>query len=145
MKQLLFILLSFIMATAVFAQDKPLPRSNMVSADNTPSIPVFKDASKPITINHTQPNFMIELPANPTTGYSWFTVSYDSNLLNLVGQKYIAPEPAIPGKGGVTRWTFNVKPQALKAAFATKIILLYARPWEIQKGQQTAFVVVTQP
>lgn len=52
--------------------------------------------------------FDIVLPSNSSTGYRWNILpGLDANLLELVGQNYIAEQPVIPGSGGVEVWTFR--------------------------------------
>ena len=69
----------------------------------------------------------VELPSNPTTGYSWSTVSSGQSHLALVSTAYLAAEKSkgIVGSGGVATWTFK----ALEAG-SLKMTFSYARSWE---------------
>ena len=72
-------------------------------------------------------NFVIELEANPTTGYQW-EVQLDSNYLQLDKREYVpdAPEDeALVGSGGYELFHFSV----LKSG-ETEIIFTHLRPWE---------------
>jgi len=52
--------------------------------------------------------FDIVLPSNSSTGYRWDILpELDVNLLELIGQNYIAEQPVMPGSGGVEVWTFR--------------------------------------
>lgn len=139
----LLLLVTTLLSTAqpIYAEDNAIPASTMVTAQEPENVNV--DAAKTIFVTHAKPDFVIKLPANPTTGYSWFTQHYDDRLLTLKKQTYVAPSPAIPGKGGFTVWQFQANPSAFDASYVSEIKLIYARPWELDKGQVTAFKIVT--
>ena len=75
----------------------------------------------------------IELPSNPTTGYSWSYVSSKRCLLGIVATVYRSAEKpkAVVGSGGVDTWKFK----ALEVG-SLKLTFNYARPWE--KGEPPA-------
>ncbi|MBN1124127.1 MAG: protease inhibitor I42 family protein [Sedimentisphaerales bacterium] len=69
----------------------------------------------------------LELPANPSTGYSWRLVGAMPFLLRPVARKY---EPAqqsgsIIGAGGTEIWTFRADETG-----QADMTVEYARPWE---------------
>jgi inhibitor of cysteine peptidase len=68
---------------------------------------------------------VVELPSNPTTGFSW-TVA-DGGPLTQVGEAEYATEaaPDVVGAGGTETFTFDAK----KAGSGT-LTLEYRRPWE---------------
>jgi len=88
-------------------------------------------------LSKKNPVYVLQLPSNPTTGYSWFLLSYDHNLLTLNSHRFVPPAKQIPGAGGHEEWTFVITHAALSGSYVTHIRLIYARPWEIQKGIQT--------
>ncbi|MCW5590059.1 MAG: protease inhibitor I42 family protein [Legionellales bacterium] len=141
----LLIILSLLFAINGFA-DESIARSELVSAATPPN--VYHDAAKTIVLTKENKQIIIEQKANPTTGYSWFTVSYPSNLLSLDKQVFIAPKTSMPGKPGVTRWYFTVNPTIFNASYVGEIKLLYAKPWEIGqalvKQKPLIFYVITQ-
>jgi inhibitor of cysteine peptidase len=64
----------------------------------------------------------IELPENPTTGYIWqYTVN--ENIVEVIGDNYVAPEDPIPGRGG----TRTLK---LRVAGSGEFDMDYVQPWE---------------
>ena len=80
--------------------------------------------------------FIIQLNANPTTGYEWNLENYDKlkkvTTNSTEGQGYYIPdkvESGITGFGGVERYFFNAVRNG-----AQKIRLSYRRPWESQSG-----------
>ncbi len=85
-------------------------------------------------ITKNNPTLNLTLPSNPTTGYSWFLISYNKSLLNLIGHKYTTSNnnKKLVGAGGYEAWKFRATRAALKAPHITYIKLAYARPWEIK-------------
>lgn len=67
----------------------------------------------------------VNLPSNPTTGYSWAIEKIDENVLALVNDVYTPDQPVIPGRGGIQTLTFK----AIKTGTAP-VELKYWRPWE---------------
>lgn len=104
----------------------------------------FSHPSKPIVLNSTKPEFSIRLKSNRTTGYSWFMISHDAKLVRIMGSKYIKPNSKRMGEPGMSVWTFRMLPEAFKVQHATKIRLLYARPWEMKKGKVVTFIIVSR-
>lgn len=78
-------------------------------------------------------HFVINLPSNPTTGYQWSVVSYDTNLLSLAGTKYQADQKGLIGGGGQTFYTFTLNQGKFYPA-QTVLTFKYARPWEHKEG-----------
>lgn len=92
-----------------------------------------------------KPIYTLRLNSNPTTGYSWFLVSYPNNLLTVVSHQYTPPKTQMPGAGGVEVWQFQANEDAFSAPRVIKITMMYARPWEINDQSPTqSFYVVTQ-
>lgn len=69
--------------------------------------------------------FVIALPANPTTGYSW-QADVDGAYLALLSQEF---EPSGPGVGAGGREAFRFRP--LQPG-STGLRFHYRRPWERQ-------------
>lgn len=104
----------------------------------------FSDPAKSILVAKTNPQFTITLASNPTTGYSWHLLNYDKQLITLVNHAYQRPTKDMPGAGGKEVWTFKVKDTGFIAPHASKITLLYARPWNIKdNSKQVEFTVAT--
>lgn len=98
-------------------------------------------ANGTLTVDH--PIYTLQLNSNPTTGYSWFLVSYPADLLSITKHEYIPPKTNMAGAGGYEMWVFTAKPEAFVAPRAIKIQMVYARPWEVndQMTSQTFYVV----
>ncbi len=86
---------------------------------------------------------IIELKANPTTGYSWAAEpAADAAILELKSKKFLTSAQLNPemqplvGQGGVTTFTYRVA-GAGKAA----ISLVYRRPWEKDVKPEKTFGV----
>ena len=102
----------------------------------------FNDPAKPIMVGKTAPTFTIKLRSNPTTGFSWFLVGYDSNLIQPISHKYYAPDTKLVGAGGYEKWVFKVKPEAFNVPQVTNIQFAYTRPWNLENYKPTIFKVV---
>ncbi len=70
---------------------------------------------------------VVELPANPTTGYTWDVGEVDTNILKQVGQTEYnsSSSTPMPGQGGTQTLRF----QAI-APGKTTLKLIYHRPFE---------------
>ena len=90
-------------------------------------------ASEPLSINvdKRQSSFVINLPANPTTGYQWSVVQFDKDLLTLSSSAYQKPDNHLIGAGGHMLYTFTLNSGKNYPDF-TKFVFKYARPWEKQ-------------
>ena len=92
-----------------------------------------------------QPIYTLHLKSNPTTGYSWFVVSYPDKYVKLTKHAYLPPSSKLMGAGGYDLWQFSATPAAFLAPRVIKIRLMYARPWEINsKTPVQTFYAVTQ-
>ena len=115
------------------------------ASTETTKLSPYSDPSKSIIVTKANPQFIITLASNRTTGYSWHLLSYNNQLLTLVDHKYQAPQQAMPGAGGQEVWTFKVNDTGFIAPQVSKIDLLYARPWNLKdNSKQIEFKVVTQ-
>lgn len=82
-----------------------------------------------IHVNAKNPQFVVTLPANPSTGYSWTITSYDTKLLKVTGSKYVGPKVRRIGAGGQMQFTFTLNkgmsyPKTMQLAFT------YSRTWD---------------
>jgi inhibitor of cysteine peptidase len=100
-------------------------------ADNTNNV---KQTSG-IMLSKSNPVYTLQLASNPTTGYSWYIVSYDDNLLELTSHAFQAPKKGMIGAGGTEAWKFKATDAAFQAPCFTTIKMIYARPWELTAGK----------
>jgi inhibitor of cysteine peptidase len=123
----------FAMSQFVFAKD--------ISEDQ-----VYTQDKLGITVIGTKPQFVIKLKSNPTTGYSWYLRSYDTNLITPVKHEYEPPaDKNLVGAGGYEIWTFHVKSTAFIVPQQTMVRFVYDRPWEsVDQATQVVFKVSTQ-
>ncbi len=66
----------------------------------------------------------VELPENPSTGYSW-SYSIDSSVAEIVEDSFVPPENPIPGAGGM-------RLLKLKVIGSGELNMSYERSWEKQ-------------
>jgi len=69
--------------------------------------------------------FIVILPSNPTTGYSWQFERGDPSVCSIVGNRYEGSETGRVGAGGYELWTFRATGHG-----RTQGVLNYVRPWE---------------
>jgi inhibitor of cysteine peptidase len=103
---------------------------------------MWGNAADTMTINvaANSPQFVVNLPANPTTGYRWSLVRYDKNSVQLIGSNYQAPKTKLIGAGGTMTFTFApIKGKSYPSS--TKMAFKYARPWEPASGSVKNVVV----
>jgi len=112
--------------------------------DNTMNTAVASEQQR-IIVKATRPEFTLRLDANPTTGYCWSVKQYDTRLLTLINNEFLAPEGDRMGAGGIEVWTFKVNAIAFATPTTTKITMEYARPWEKQAGTKQSFTIVIKP
>jgi len=88
-------------------------------------VPKYTDSGGTIE-TQVDSRFMLVLPSNPTTGYSWqLAEPVKATIVRLYSSSYWEPMPPVPGKGGEERWTFQGTGKG-----QTTIKLIYVRPWE---------------
>ncbi|KTD67360.1 MULTISPECIES: protease inhibitor I42 family protein [Legionella] len=80
-----------------------------------------------VSVNN--PNFVVTLPANPTTGFQWKVVRYDKNLLILSNSAYEGTKTNLIGAGGQMHFTFELK-KGKSYPESTVLVFKYARSWE---------------
>lgn len=104
-------------------------REPVSSADLT----VYDDATKAVMVSAGQPDFVIKLPGNQTTGYSWFFEDDNNNLVKMISSEYTADEVSegVVGSGGSRTWHVHLNKSAFKVPTSLKLHFLYARPWEL--------------
>ena len=90
-------------------------------SDSSGSVPVYQDGDS-ITVDNGK-QFVIELDANPSTGYTW-DAGKNPNV-KLVSSKQVSSKGAQPGASGTQRMTFK----AYKTGSST-LELAYARQFE---------------
>ena len=105
----------------------------------------YSDLSKPVMISANKPEFSLTMKSNPTTGYSWFLVGYNDNIIHPVSHKFVAPKNSMPGAGGYEVWTFRVIDDAFDVPQITRIELVYIRPWLKHITQPTTVQIVVNP
>ena len=93
------------------------------AAPTAPSGPLeYSNPAQRISVPVGVP-FVINVNANPTTGYTW-EVGFDQSLLKLV-KRYTPSSPGMVGAGGVESFEF----EGMRAG-ETEVYLNYKRPFE---------------
>ncbi|KTD23394.1 secreted protein [Legionella lansingensis] len=89
--------------------------------------------SMSINVDTSATQFLVTLPANPTTGYQWTVEDYDKSFLKLLSSRYAAPQTKLMGAGGEMSFTFQLI-SGRSYPKNTTLVFKYARPWEPQTG-----------
>jgi inhibitor of cysteine peptidase len=127
-----FIVIAMIFFTSAFAQQGPEPG-------------VYTEEKLNVLVTKDQPQFVIRLKANPTTGFNWFLGEYDAKIITPIKHQYEAPTSELMGAPGYDVWTFAIKPTGFVVPRMTKIHFSYVRAWEEQgQAKQVTFRVITQ-
>jgi inhibitor of cysteine peptidase len=106
--------------------------------------PTVYTQDKPVAmITAAQPEFVIKLKSNPTTGYTWFLRNYNTDLLQPVSHSFQAPDTTMVGAPGFELWTFKVKSTAFVVPQQTSIRFAYSRPWEAAESATPLLFRVT--
>jgi len=88
-------------------------------------------------------SFIIILPSNITTGYSWRLAEPQPKILEMVSKKYKTPEETgnIVGAAGKEEWIFR----AIEKGTAS-LLFEYVRPWEKDQppDSKAAFVILVE-
>jgi inhibitor of cysteine peptidase len=134
---LLLVVLLLSCPAAVRCCPPSVPSSTASSAAHTPDN-TFTQADSTISVS-TSSRFFLQLPSNPSTGFSWSWTEGGSDcaeggLLQLLSCAYQpAPHAAgLVGAGGFELWELVSGPHAGQE----ELQLTYSRPWEQQTQQQ---------
>jgi inhibitor of cysteine peptidase len=110
--------------------------SNRLAPSSAPITTTAADNGKTVPLFSGQ-QFLVSLPANPSTGYSWNVTSLPS-VLETAGvpsfvQNSTKKDPkAVVGAAGTVTLTFRAK-----SAGNGTLVLGYMRPWESVPPEQT--------
>ena len=97
-----------------------------------------------VMLTQDQPQFVIKLKSNPTTGYSWYLREYNAALIEPVSHFYQAPiNKRLMGASGHEVWTFRAKPGGFIVPQQTMLRLVYSRPWEANDTTTQLFFKVS--
>lgn len=103
------------------------------------------DPNKAIQVTKKSPIIVLKIKSNPSTGYSWFLVNYDSTLITPISREFVPSEEKKTGSPGYELWRFSVNPTAFNVPRMTDIILQYIKPWVVpSKVRQLKFVIVIE-
>jgi len=106
-------------------------------SDANMTVPRYTEPGTIVT--RVDEQFMIALPANRTTGYSWqLAEPLNDTVVRLMSDSYWVPMAPRPGEGGEQRLTFR----GMGAGQAT-IKLVYVRPWEPTRVEKRADFTVS--
>ncbi len=97
----------------------------ITQAQNQSKVKVKKDAS-----------FQVLLNANPTTGFDWQILSYDSTVIEVKHKSFIKSDTQRMGAPGKQVFKFKAI-----AAGITDLRLIYVRPWERATSETDSFRV----
>lgn len=115
----------------------------MMSALATPEKIIYSENKTAIVVTSETPQFTIQLPSNPTTGYSWFLREYDSHLLAPVSHVFQKQTDERLGSPKIETWVFRIKKSAFLVPKQTSILFIYVRPWEAKPPAKVALFKVS--
>ncbi len=101
----------------------------------------FSDPAKQLQIPVGR-EFTLTLESNRTTGYQWQLAEIpDENVVQLIGNRFDAPDTRLIGAGGKEVWTFKAVGKG-----RAEIRLKYVRLWEkdVPPVKEAVFTVVVE-
>jgi len=113
---------------AVAAQsDDGNPATRLSLADNGAVVALDEDGT-----------LILELEANPTTGFTWELDTLDEGVLRLVGEPAYRSDSDLPGSPGTMTFTFEAAGPG-----ETELRMVYHRPWEDASPTQAFGLSIT--
>ena len=101
------------------------------------------DAST-IVVHTGSPQFVVSLPANPTTGFQWTVSSYDTSKFKLKGAQYTHKATKLIGAGGTMTFTFAlIKGQTYPKS--TTMSFSYGRSWDAKSAHPKVLTIQFTP
>ncbi len=84
-----------------------------------------------VTVTTVQPFFIVKLPSNPTTGFSWFLQQYNNMTIEPIRHVFLpATNKKLVGAAGMEAWYFRAKTSVVPQQFFVELV--YARPFEFK-------------
>ena len=105
---------------------------------------VYTDPNKSIRVSAKNPEIVLTLQSNATTGFSWFLLRSPERFIKFVSHRFVAPNSKLIGAPGHEVWTFKAMPAAFVAPRVIRITMLYAQPWSLSGAQKTKFYIATE-
>jgi inhibitor of cysteine peptidase len=115
----------FLFFALLFATAMPCPALELSDTDNGRDFTISLDEE-----------LTVRLPGNPTTGYQWEVLANDPTLLQQKGETVFISDAYRMGAGGQIKILFV--PDGIGA---TRLKLVYRRPWEKQTPPAQVFEV----
>ena len=107
-------------------QVSPPEQVNLTASDNGQKLTLFAGQE-----------LVIQLPGNPSTGYTWEAKDLDAGMFQQVGEPvFVSSNTNLVGSGGTLTLTFRV----LKTGPAA-LTLVYHRPWETNVAPLQTFSI----
>ena len=93
-----------------------------------------------LTVDPSSKQFIVALPANPTTGYQWTLNTYDKSIIELASSEFVVSKSKLIGAGGEMTYTFKLI-AGKTYPDTTQLEFTYARPWESKSGTKQEVTV----
>ena len=115
-------------------------------AESNQNLKIYTEDTPNILVNVQQPQFIIKLKSNPSTGYSWFLREHDDALVQPIKHQFEKnPQASLMGAPGYEIWTFKIKPQGFAVPQQSTLRFVYARPNQGSDGSsQLVFHITTE-
>lgn len=152
--KILLIFGAFSLASTAFAQSNKTLGQDIMQNSKSTTVEAQKDnqsidftnPDRPVAVEKTMPRFVIRLPSNITTGYSWFLQSPIDP--NIIPSKHLYYRPKDlkelrPGASGYEEWVFEIAPEGFLVPQTTILTFVYSRPWELQEAKRVQIRVYT--
>jgi inhibitor of cysteine peptidase len=117
---------------------------------NTNAKFLLSNNKKPIVLTQNHVKFSVILKSNPTTGYRWFLMLFDSSMVEPLKKVYHPPVEVMEkdaaqspvGQTGYDEWRFRLRKTMINVPRVTTLVFCYMRPWMAICDQHKTFTVV---
>ena len=98
-----------------------------------------------IMVKASSPVVKVTLRENPSTGYRWYLLKYDANVVAPIGNHYQAAKTKRMGAPGHSIWEFKFKPAAFVVRQITRVIMTHAQSWQLNQAAPFVLTFITVP
>jgi hypothetical protein len=138
--------LSFGLASAQTKTNTPI-ENNKVTNPSLKKVTITKatpQKDSPIIVTPQNSHIKIKLKESTgSTGYQWFLIDYDHNLLELYKYEYVKPAKMMPGAAGEVVFDFLIKNDFKNAPQITSIKFATARAWDLSSKVVKEYNVIS--
>lgn len=94
----------------------------------------MENSGETVELSEDSP-FQVQLEGNPTTGYEWTILPYNTSVIEMIGEpQFEVDNPDLVGSGGTYTFTFKAK-----SSGQAELKMIYNRKFETDKEPLKTF------